>query len=179
MSNKINLSQLTLEELAALVSTKLHEHNIEAILVGGGCVSIYSHNAYQSYDLDYVTHEDLSKVAKALKELNFTQNGRNFSHPDTSFYVEFIVPPVAVGNKPVTDIEHRSTKFGVIKMLTPTDSLKDRLASYYYWDDTQALDQAYAIWKTSSKMIDLQDVKNWSKEEGHLDKFNHFYKRIT
>ncbi len=30
------------------------------------CVTIYSENRYQTYDLDYVTYEDIRKVKKAL-----------------------------------------------------------------------------------------------------------------
>jgi hypothetical protein len=44
---------ITLKELAAIVSKKLKEHKLDCTLVGGACVSIYSQNRYQSYDLDY------------------------------------------------------------------------------------------------------------------------------
>jgi len=40
--NKIDFKKITLEKLAAIISEKLKEHNIDSILVGGGCVSIYS-----------------------------------------------------------------------------------------------------------------------------------------
>lgn len=33
-------------------------------MVGGACVTIYSANRYQSYDLDYVTYEDMKKIKK-------------------------------------------------------------------------------------------------------------------
>ena len=68
--NKIGFKKITLEKLAAIISEKLREHKIDSILVGGGCVSIYSQNRYQSYDLDYVTYEDKKKIAKVMNASN-------------------------------------------------------------------------------------------------------------
>jgi hypothetical protein len=48
---KIDWKKITTEELAALVSTKLQEHEIDALLVGGACISIYTANQYISGDL--------------------------------------------------------------------------------------------------------------------------------
>ncbi|PIS03395.1 MAG: hypothetical protein COT85_00335 [Chlamydiae bacterium CG10_big_fil_rev_8_21_14_0_10_42_34] len=75
---KMNYKKITIEELAAIISKKLQDHGIDSILVGGGCVSIYSHNRYQSYDLDYVTYEDIKKVANALEPISI------------KFFVEFL-----------------------------------------------------------------------------------------
>jgi predicted nucleotidyltransferase len=57
----IDWSKITLEGLAGFVSEGLRERGIDAILVGGACVTIYSKNRYQSYDLDYITYEDMKK----------------------------------------------------------------------------------------------------------------------
>jgi len=50
----IDFKNLTLKEFAAIVSKKLKEHKLDCTLVGGACVSIYSHNRYQSFDLGTV-----------------------------------------------------------------------------------------------------------------------------
>ena len=52
--SKHNFESIQLLELAARVSKVMHAHDLECILVGGGCVSIYSKNRYQSYDLDEI-----------------------------------------------------------------------------------------------------------------------------
>lgn len=62
----IDWEKISLKELAGYVSEELRKRGIETMLVGGACVSIYSENRYQSYDLDYVTYEDMRKVKKAL-----------------------------------------------------------------------------------------------------------------
>ena len=50
----IDLSNVSLRDLAGFISEHLRKKGIDAVLVGGACVTIYSENRYQSYDLDYV-----------------------------------------------------------------------------------------------------------------------------
>lgn len=175
---KINFKNITLEKLAAIISEKLKEHEIDSVLVGGGCVSIYSKNRYQSYDLDYVTYEDMKKVEKVLNELDFQKEGRYFKNKNCEHYIEFVSPPVAIGNEPIDNYEYHRTSFGTIKMLTPTDSIKDRLAAFYHWNDKQSLDQALLIYKKIHKRIDIKEIKKWSEQEGHLKKFEIFLEHL-
>lgn len=170
----IDFKDISLKELAAIVSQKLRDAGIDTVLVGGGCVSIYSKNRYQSYDLDYVTHEDMKKVSKVLQEINFIKKGRHFAHTACPFFIEFIAPPVAIGNDPIENYEYHETALGTIKMLKATDSVKDRLASYYHWDDPQGLDQAINICQEVPEKVDLQEIKTWSKKESHESKYETF-----
>ena len=54
---KIDWQKIRIKELAALISEKLRGGGVDSILVGGACVSIYTKNKYQSFDLDFVTHQ--------------------------------------------------------------------------------------------------------------------------
>lgn len=174
MKKKINFKKITLEQLAGIVSEKLKEHGIDSVLVGGGCVSIYCKNRYQSYDLDYVTYEDINTVKEALVELDFIKEGKYFSHTDCDYFIEFVSPPVSIGDEVVQEFEYHKTPLGTIKMLTPTDSIKDRLAAFYHWNDRQSLDQALLIYKAMPNKIDMDDIKRWSEKEGYLDKLQLF-----
>jgi hypothetical protein len=58
--------------------------------------------------------------------------------------------------------------------MTPTDSVKDRLAAFYHWNDHQALDQATMVSK--SQKTDFHEVKRWSEKEGHTEKYRQFIK---
>ena len=71
----------TIEELAAIVSATLESAGIRAVLSGGAVVSIYTHNEYESGDLDFVSPESTSKIADAMASLGFKRRGRMFSHP--------------------------------------------------------------------------------------------------
>ena len=63
-------------------------------------------------------------------------------------------------------------------MLTPTDCVKDRLASYYHWNDKQALDQALLVCNDKPKKIDIKEIQRWSKQENHLEKFEFFLDKL-
>lgn len=131
----IDWATISLKELAGYVSEKLRKRGIETILVGGACVTIYSENRYQSYDLDYITYEEMRKVKKALLELGFAAKASYFQHENCQWFVEFISPPAAVGGEPISEFSSVETIYGRIKLLRPVDSVKDRLASYYHWND--------------------------------------------
>jgi hypothetical protein len=145
--------------------------------VGGACVSIYTKNKYQSFDLDFVTHAAIKEVTTLLAELGFQrESSRHFIRRDCPFFIEFVAPPATVGNEPLKGENKLKTKFGTIVLMTPTDSVKDRLAAYYHWNDQQALEQAIMV--AESQKIDFHEVKRWSEKEGHIGKYRQFIKRL-
>ncbi len=177
---KKSLKKISLKELAGLVNSSLKKHEVDAVLTGGACVTIFSSNKYQSLDLDFVTSavEDKPKeVAAAMSELGFKiKPERFFEHPDCPYIIEFIPPPLSIGREPAKDIKTLRTKYGSFKLLSPTDCVKDRLAAYYFWDDLQSLEQAKMV--AQRQKIDLKEVKRWSRVEGQLKKYNEFLKHL-
>jgi hypothetical protein len=94
----IDWARISLKELAALVSDTLREGGVDAVLVGGACVSLYTNNAYQSYDLDFVTHSPLKEITPLLKKIGFLrESSRHFTRKDCPFFIEFVAPPAAIG----------------------------------------------------------------------------------
>jgi hypothetical protein len=170
---KIDWKKITTEELAARVSTTLQEHGIDAMLVGGACISIYTANQYISGDLDFVSFASIKEIGPALKEIGFIQkSSRHFERRGCPFFIEFVSPPPAIGNEPVKKMKRLKTKAGIIKLLTPTDSVKDRLAAYYHWNDMQALEQAIMV--ARAQRIYPAGVKRWSIKEGFEEKYHKF-----
>ena len=94
-------------------------------------MSIYSNNAYQSYDLDFIQTGLARKVDAAMEELGFTKQGRHWIHPESPYLVEFPPGPVMVGDARVTQFAERVTPLGVLRLLSPTECVMDRLAAYY------------------------------------------------
>ncbi len=96
---KIN-SRTTLQQLAAIVSQTLENAGIPATLSGGGAVSIYTQNDYESNDLDFITAERRQNLSRALALLGFAlaSDERHFTHPETSYFLEFPAAPLAFGN---------------------------------------------------------------------------------
>ena len=172
----INWSSISLKDLAGFLSEELKKRGIDTVLVGGACVTIYSENRYQSYDLDFVTYEDMKKVRQALEGLGFFQKNKYFHHEQCPWVVEFVSPPVAVGNEPIRQFAHVKTCLGTITCLSPIDSVRDRLASFYHWNDRQSLEQALNI--CLEHVVDLEKVKQWSVREGYEKKFQVFFERL-
>jgi len=167
-----------LKELAAYVSSKLRKEGIRAVLSGGACVSIYSENRYQSYDLDFVENVPAAKkhLKDVLSQIGFVESGRYFRHSDTPFFLDFIAGPLSVGNEPIFETSEIALPTGILVLLSPTDCVKDRLAAYYHWGDTQCLEQAVLVIKNAR--VNLRDVRRWSVAEGKLSEFERIRKRL-
>ncbi|MEA3493049.1 MAG: hypothetical protein U9R38_01535 [Candidatus Margulisiibacteriota bacterium] len=177
---KNSLKEITLKNLAAFVSKQLKKHKIDVVLTGGACVSIFSNNKYQSLDLDFVSAAVEYKpkaIIKAMREIGFERAAEGFfAHSNCPYIIEFIQPPLSIGREPVKKIKNMKTKYGTIKLLNPTDCVKDRLAAYYFWDDLQSLEQAKMV--TQKQKVDLKEVKRWSRVEGELKKYSQFIKQL-
>lgn len=158
----------TLEELATLVSQALADAGISAILSGGGAVSLYSGNEYESVDLDFVTSARIETITEAIAPLGFHRVGkaRHFEHPDTVWYLEFPPGPLGFGETTVLeeDAAALSTPFGTLRIITPTQSVMDRLAAYAHWRDLQAYDQAVMVARRQD--VDWQALHDWTRDEG-------------
>jgi hypothetical protein len=166
------ISEMTIGELAAFVSSHLQHHGIEVVLSGGACVSIYSHGAYMSRDLDFIEihYTKRQELRAALAEIGFAEQHRYFIHPETDFFLEFPAGPLAVGGEPVREVITLVLSTGSLKLISPTDSVKDRLAAYYFWDDRQALQQAILIAQANTE-VNLLEIGRWSQKEGKYEEF--------
>lgn len=152
------IDQLSAEELAALVCQTLDAAGMRVTLTGGACVQIWSEGKYVSYDLDFI--EDglfpRRQLREALAGIGFVERNRYFAHPDTQWVVEFPTGPLMVGDERVVRAAERNTPLGTLRLLTPTDCVKDRLAAYYHWSDRQALEQARLV--ARAQAVDLDDI---------------------
>lgn len=165
------VAEMTQAEVAAHVQSYLADQGIEVVLSGGACVSIYSNDRYVSLDIDFVNAYLASRKAiqDAMKEIGFIEHGRHFTHPQTKFFVEFPPGPLAVGAEPVREINDLVLVTGRLRLLSPTESVKDRLIAYYHWNDRQCLSQAALI--AEEHKIDVAEIERWSMNEGMLDEF--------
>ena len=170
-------SDSDISEIAALVSEALERAGITAVLSGGAAVTIYTKNAYMSGDLDFISSESLDRIEEVLSKLGFKRKDiRYFTHEDTDFFIEFPSGPLSFGDDVVRDWDQLYTRSGEIQIISPTQCVMDRLASFYHWDDPQGLEQAVAVAK--SQEVDLEAVKNWSEREGNEEKFDRFIKLL-
>ena len=172
------INKMTLGELAAYIDSHLCERGIDVVLSGGACVAIYSDHKYVSKDLDFITRFtiDQAKVDSAMKELGFERRGKYYYHPQTPYFVEFISGPPSVGQEPIIEIQEIKIATGIIRIISPTDSVKDRLAAYFHWGDRQSLEQAILV--SRSNFIDIANVESWSIKEGKMAEFEEYKQRL-
>lgn len=162
----------TLEELAAIVSETLEQAGIIATLSGGGAVSIYTENRYVSEDLDFVTIALVGELTQALAPIGFERVGRPrlsvFEHPDTKWYLEFPPAPLSFGGTYVDSSECAVIDVGLgkLRIITPTQSIMDRLIAAAAWNEPQSLAQALLVAEHQKGKIDWQRLDQWAKAEG-------------
>ncbi len=170
--SKIN-AESTLAEVAAIVSHALTEAGIAATLSGGAAVSFYSDNKYESKDLDFVTAALVEELSPVLESLGFIHVGKprfsQFAHPEIEWFVEFPPTPISFGHLYVRheDCATIETDTGQLQIITPTQSVMDRLAAAIAWNDAQSRDQAILV--ARCQPIDWIVLKDWFVNEGEPD----------
>ncbi len=176
---KPKLSKCTEEELWKYVGYHLAKAGIESVLVGGAVVAVYSQGAYRSGDLDFVSGAGMRpKIQSVLESLGFESiHSRHFEHPDCPHLsIEFPPGPVSIGDD--HHIKPAEVKIGgrILKILSPTDCIRDRLASYIHFNARECLDQAVLVAK--SQPFDLETVRKWCLSEGAKEAFDGFLEKI-
>jgi hypothetical protein len=173
------VADMTRLELAAFIGAEFKRRKINVVLSGGSCVSIYSQEKYVSLDLAFVnaSFAKRSLIAAAMKSLGFTEENKYFTHPETEFVIEFPPGPLGVGEEPVKQIDEIATATGVVRILSPTDCVKDRLTWFYHGNDTECLEQAVLVAQAND--IDLAEVKRWSVAKGMGDPFEEIKNRLA
>jgi hypothetical protein len=174
----LQLKNLSLKDFAIFISDYLFKSGINAVLSGGACVSIYTNNKFISYDLDFVlfSADDLKKAGKALTEIGFYEENRYFRRNDTEYFIDFVSPPLSVGEEPVKEVAEIKKGDRTLKLLSVTDCVKDRLAAYYHWNDRQCLEQAVLV--CQDNQVDFKEVERWSKNEGMIGKYKTFKEHL-
>lgn len=167
------ISEMDRAEFAAFVQEHLRSRGVDVVLSGGACVSIYSQGKYISMDLDMI-HMGLMApkrvlIRTAMNELGFSEKGRYFIHPETELFVEFPKGPPAVGEEPVKEINVKHVSTGALKIISPTDCVKDRLTWFYHDKDQQCLEQAILV--AQANEIDISEIRRWSDGEGKNKEF--------
>ncbi len=165
------VEEMSVGELAAFIATHLRSTGIDVILSGGSCVTIYSHDRYVSSDLDFVHtwYASEREVREAMLSIGFREKGGVFRHPESGFLIDIRPPPPAIGDERIERFAEITFSTGTLRLLTPTDCVKDRLTWFYHDGDRQALAQARLVART--KDVDLGEIERWSEREGKAADF--------
>lgn len=155
------------EELWKYVAQHLAANGISTILVGGAVAAIYSEGAYRSGDLDFVVESIFAeKLPSIMKEIGFSKSvGRHYQHPQCHhIFVEFCPPPAAIGDDVSIKPNEIKLEGQTIKIYSPTDCIRDRLASYIHFKARDCLEQAVLVAKKQN--FNSKKIKKWCELEG-------------
>lgn len=147
------------------------------MLVGGAAVSAHTANRYQSLDVDLATLADNGAIAAVMLDLGFKKTRRVWTHPRFVPTVDFVGGPPAVGSLTLVSFMSLRTRYGSVTVTTPTQSLMDRLAAFYHWNDRQSLEQAILI--ARHQKVDYAAIARWSEAEGMKDKHGAFRRTLA
>jgi len=128
-----SIQEMTQAEAGAFVQSHLREKGILVVLSDGASVAIYTNGKYVSQDLDLINVYSVNRraIRQAMNEIGFNEDGRYFKHPNSQFIVEFPPGPLTVGEEPVKQVDEIRLATGILRIISPTDCVKDRLAAYY------------------------------------------------
>jgi len=165
-------------ELAAYIQGSLRKEGIEVVLSGGSAVSFYSCDKYVSKDLDLINagFAKRSDLRSVMVRIGFEESGRSFTSPETQFLVEFPDGPLSVGQEPVKEVREFELTTGRLRVVSPTDCVKDRLCAFYFWNDQQGLMQAVLV--AEGQSVDLKEIKRWSAVEGKEREYKIFRAKL-
>lgn len=172
-------NKCTEEQLWEYVAAHLAKNGIDTVLVGGAVVAIYTEGLYRSGDLDFVQLTYLNKnLPRVMKEIGFeVRESRHYSHPRCKhLIIDFASGPPGIGDDVKIVPAERKVDGTVIKIYSPTDCIRDRLASYIHFNALECLDQAVLV--AQKHAYDRKKVQQWCKSEGAPEAFKEFEEKL-
>ena len=149
----------TEKEFWSFIAWHLENEGIGSVLVGGAVVAIYTEGLYQSKDIDMVPDDlDREGLERVLRGIGFeATKGRHYRHPMCQhLYVEFPPGPVSLGEDYRITPAEIEVEGRALKLLSPTDCVRDRLASYIHWGVRDCFDQAGSGGPTAGRTRGLE-----------------------
>ncbi len=170
----------SLRDVAFVVCTALHQEGVTAVLTGGSAATVYAPEAYQSRDLDFIVEfrSQGADAAGALANLGYRLAGDHYEHIENFLLLEFPKGPLAVGGDLIREWETLREGELLLHIIKPTDCCRDRLAGFLFWSDRGSLDQAVAVARAQSEMVNIEAVRAWCDSEGHAEKFAEFERAL-
>lgn len=173
-----NWQRCTENDVWKYVGWHLAKNGIETILVGGAVAAIYSEGIYKSGDLDLVLKTYLEgQLTPLMEAIGFKKSsGRHYIHPECDKFIEFMFGPAGIGD----DVKIKPDKVIVdgqtLYIYSPTDCIRDRLASYIHFKARECLDQAVLV--AERFPFNHKKVKDWCKSEGGEFAYKDLLKKI-
>ena len=163
-----------LRQIAARLRAHLVAHGLDPVLTGRACASIYAGGNIKPRTLEFVLAEySVGELEDAMRELGFRADGGSaYASKRCPVDVVFMPPPLSVGDDVVQSTSLVRSAGGEVRLLTPTDCVRERLSMYYQWGDREAFQDAVDVARNHPITFDI--VKSWSDHEWYADRYAEF-----
>ncbi len=113
-------------------------------------------------------------LKEAMELIGFEKKTRHYIHPECPhLFVEFPgTIPLGIGDDYSIVPDEVDVDGIKIKIYSPTDCVKDRLATFIYFKDRDGLDQAVMV--ANKHPVNLKSIKDWcinERSEEHWEEF--------
>ncbi|MCB0411984.1 MAG: hypothetical protein KDD22_05625 [Bdellovibrionales bacterium] len=168
----------TEEQVWKYVAWHLAKNDIKTLLVGGAVCAIYSEGAYKSGDLDFVSLSIFNeKRPEVMKSIGFKKGvSRHFIHPACKLFVEFVTGPAGIGDDIQIKPDKKEIEGQMLYIYSPTDCIRDRLASYIHFKARECLDQAVLV--AERFPFNKKKVQEWCESEGAPQAYNDLMRKL-
>ena len=166
------------ERVWEYIGWHLAKSGVETMLVGGAVAAIYTKGIYKSGDLDLINRSfNDDKLPKLMKQIGFEKGvSRYYSHPKCPIVIEFVSGPPGIGDDVKIQPSEKTVQGQTLYIYSPTDCIRDRLASYIHFNARECLDQAVLVAKAMPFNKDI--VKKWCAAEGASRVYKEFAERL-
>lgn len=161
-------------DVCFVVCTALDAAGVTAVLTGGSAAEYYAPTEYRSYDADFMLQFERSDAdgSKALEKLEYYHADGAYHHRENPYTIEFPKGPFGIGDDLIQSWDTVRRGEEMLHVIDRTDSVRDRLAGFYFWNDRQSLAVALAVARSGA--IDTERIADWSKREGQTAKYREF-----
>lgn len=172
----------TVGQLWHYVAWNLEGAGISTVLVGGAAVSVHTGSVHRTTNLDLVPDDfQRGKIPDVLRRLKFVaRRTRDFVHPECPHLpIRFPMGPVEIGGESPIAPDEIEIEGRRLHLLSPTDTVKDRLASYIHRRAQPFFDQALLICQHQPDRVDLGKIERWCETEGAVSTFLELKRRLA
>jgi hypothetical protein len=113
-------------------------------------------------------------LPEVMEKIGFKkEGGRHYQHPQCKhLIIEFPGSHLEIGEDNHIIPDEVKSEGQKIKILSPTDCVKDRLASYIHFKARECLDQAVMV--AEKHPVQMSAIKKWCQGEGRPEAFDEF-----
>lgn len=165
----------------AFLAKRLKENDVDAVLVGGQAIDLYTAGTFATSDIDLVVNNK-TVAEKLLNRFGFGKEGGNglWFNRDLNIVIQ-VIPDSYSGD--IDMIREFKVKEYELRVAAPEDLIANRLYSAKFWkSNTQRdLEQAVALLKIFSDSIDnayLGDLAKKNDVKDYLDQVRKIASKI-